>query len=64
MNQTFTTEQVRTMLHWFNFEESRLEFAKWAFNKTVNWRAYRDLSSEFDYEASVKELESLVAGRK
>ena len=61
--QTYTTIQVRTMLSWFNFEESRLEFVKWAYPNTVNKAAYRDLESEFNYEASVTDLESFLSSR-
>ena len=60
-NKTYTTTQVRIMLPWFHFEESRLELAKWAYANTVDKNNYRNISSDFDYETSVKELESFLS---
>lgn len=63
-DETYTTAQVREMLPWFNFEESRLEFAKWAYNNTVDKNNYHDIVNDLAYEASVKEFESFLSSAR
>ena len=62
--ETYTTAQVREMLPWFNFEESRLEFAKWAYNNAIDKNNYHDIVNDLDYEASVKDFESFLSGAR
>ncbi len=62
--ETYTTAQVREMLPWFNFEESRLEFAKWAYNNAIDKNNYHDIVNDLDYEASVKDFESFLSAAR
>jgi hypothetical protein len=61
--ETVTTFQVGTMLDWFLFESTRLEFAKWAYSITTDKDFYNDLASKFSYESSKEELAEFLKSR-
>jgi hypothetical protein len=52
----FTSDQVRTMLGLFTFENSKLDLAKYAYVKTTDKRNYHVLNSVFTYSSSRDEL--------
>jgi len=58
--ETLTTDQVSGMMDWFNFESSKVDFAKWAYNVVVDKDNYRSLENKFSYKASQDDLESVI----
>jgi hypothetical protein len=62
--ETFNTIQVGTMMDWFLFESSKLEFAKWAYNKTADKAYYNDLSAKFINKSAKDELTQFVQKMK
>lgn len=62
--ETFNTIQVGAMMDWFLFESSKLEFAKWAYNKTADKAYYNDLSAKFVNKSAKDELTQFVQKMK
>lgn len=58
--ETVSTTQVIAIMDWFLFESTRLEFAKWAYNITVDKRSYGDLSSRFESPSNRQEFDKFV----
>jgi hypothetical protein len=51
------------MLSWFSFESTRLEFAKWAYDGTIDRQNYWKLEDEFSFSSSKTELSQHIQGR-
>lgn len=63
-NRTYYTEQLRTMLGWFSFESTKLEFAKWAYDNAIDKENYWKLEDVFSFSSSKNELTEYVDARK
>lgn len=59
-----TCTQIKDILLLFNFESTRLEFAKWSFPKVYDPGNYFKLNDAFKFESSVEELEQYVRQRR
>ena len=57
-----TADQVKRMMMEFDFEDSKLEFAKFAYNKTYDIGNYYKLNDAFDFESSIDELNEYING--
>lgn len=57
-----TADQVRRMMTEFNFEDSRLEYAKFAYDKTYDIGNYYKLNDSFQFESSIDELNEYING--
>jgi hypothetical protein len=55
-NASYTTTQVGIMMGWLSFDDSRLEFAKWAYGRTTDKAQYSSLEKEFSLDASKDEF--------
>jgi hypothetical protein len=53
--------QVKEIINLFDFERSKLEFAKAAYNSTYDIDNYYQVNEEFDFESSVEELNSYIS---
>lgn len=62
--ETVTTFQVSTMMEWFLFESSKLEFAKWAYAITTDKDYYGDLAAKLSYKNSKDDLEQFLNSKK
>ena len=58
-----TADQVRTIMSGFSFEDSKLEYAKFAYDKTFDIGNYYNLNDAFDFESSIDELNQYINGR-
>jgi hypothetical protein len=58
-NSSFSSAQIATILHWLTFEDSKLEFAKWAFPKTLDKENYNQLKALFTNNASQKIIDNM-----
>jgi hypothetical protein len=59
-NKTYYTEQLRTMMGWLSFESTKLEFAKWAYDNTIDKENYWKLEDIFSFSSSKNELTDYV----
>jgi hypothetical protein len=55
-NSWFTSEQIARMMREFSFEDSKLELAKFAYNRVVDKPNYFVVYDEFWFSSSVDEL--------
>jgi Domain of unknown function (DUF4476) len=61
--ETLTTKQVSLFMDWLGFESSKVEFAEWAYPKTVDKESYSDLLSKLKYKNYQDELEKFLAAQ-
>lgn len=59
----FTTAQVRELIDLFWFENSKVEVAKLAYEKTIDQNNYYLVNNHFSYSSSVSELGNYIAMR-
>ena len=59
-----TAEQVRDVMKLFDFEETRLDFAKFAFDYTYDTDNYYKVSDAFDFEMSIEELDEYLSNKQ
>lgn len=62
--KTFTTKQVRNMAGWFAFEDSKLDFTKWAYSKTTDKGDYGKLDDIFTMDENKKEFKKITGDSK
>lgn len=55
-DRCFTTDQVKQMMGVFSFEDSRLDFAKWAYERTHDKGNYYKVNDAFSFSSSIDEL--------
>ncbi len=55
--------QVRDIMSLFSFEETKLDFAKFAFNRVYDQGNYYKLNDAFTFESSIEELNKYINGR-
>jgi len=56
--------QVKEVMKIFNFEDSRLEFAKYAFDYVYDIGNYYKLNDAFSFESSIDELNTYISRRR
>jgi len=57
-----TSSQVAELLKSFDFEQSRLDFAKFAYGHTFDIGNYFMVNNAFDFPSSVDELNAYIRG--
>lgn len=62
--QTVSTAQVNAMMGWLNFEASRVDLAKWAYDKTVDKQNYPQLEGQFSFHSSKNELDDYINSKR
>lgn len=59
-SRSYYTDQVGIIMTWVNFESTRLDFAKWAYNHVIDKKNYLSLEKQFTFKSSKEEFESFV----
>lgn len=62
-DRCFTTDQVKQMMGVFSFEDSRLDFAKWAYERTHDKGNYYKVNDAFSFSSSIDELNEHIQSR-
>lgn len=62
-NEKITTYQVSVMMDWFSFESSKLEFAKWAYDITLDKENFEGLGAKFTYKDSEEDLKKFLQSK-
>jgi hypothetical protein len=57
-----TVEQARTMMMELSFDSAKLDYAKFAYNKTYDIGNYYKLNDAFDFSSSIDELNAYING--
>lgn len=63
-DRCMTVEQVKAMMSTFSFEESKLDFAKFAYDHTHDIGSYYKVNDAFTFESSIEELDEYIKTRK
>ena len=58
-----TTTQILEIMHVFGFEDSRLEFAKYAYDYCFDQNNYYNVSQGFSFDSSTEELNSYLESK-
>lgn len=58
-----TVDQVKRIMMQFDFEDDKLEYAKFAYDKTYDISNYYKLNDAFDFESTIEELDAYINGR-
>lgn len=62
-NNCLTSNQVREIMNLFNFEDSRLDYAKYAYGYTYDIGNYYKVNDAFRFSSSIDELNTYISGR-
>ncbi len=62
-DRCFTTDQVKGIMGLFSFEGSKLEFAKYAYDRTYDIGNYYKVNDAFTFSSSIDELNSYIQSR-
>ena len=58
--EKITTDQVSVMMDWFNFEATKVDFAKWAYPNTVDKENFISLENKFSYKNYQDDLDKFI----
>ncbi|MCW3120654.1 MAG: hypothetical protein JWQ38_146 [Flavipsychrobacter sp.] len=61
--EQITTAQVADIMDWLAFEASKVDFAKWAYDITVDKEYYTDLENKFTYKNSQDDLDKFIKSK-
>lgn len=61
--RTYYSVQVRTMVDWLAFEASRLDFAKWSYERILDKQDYWKLEDVFTFSSSKDEFSEHINSR-
>lgn len=59
-NKCFTSAQIRDVMKMFNFEDTRLEFAKYAYEYVYDPDNYYLVNDAFQFEMTIEELDEFI----
>lgn len=62
-DRCFSAAQVKAMMGLFSFEESKLDFAKFAYDRTHDIGNYYKVNDAFSFESSIEELNEHIQSR-
>ena len=58
--EKITTDQVSVMMDWFNFEATKVDFAKWAYPNTVDKENFISLENKLSYKNYQDDLDKFI----
>ncbi len=59
----FSADQVRELLRYFTFEDTKLEVAKYSYKKVCDVKNFFKVYEAFDYDSSITELKNYISGK-
>ena len=62
-DRCFTVDQVKGIMGLFGFEDSKLDFAKYAYERTFDIDNYYKVNDAFSFESSVDDLNNYIKAR-
>lgn len=63
-SQCISSEQVRDMSRLFDFEDTKLEFAKFAYPYAADPQNYYKVNDAFEFESSIEELDEYIHSQR
>lgn len=62
--QVIMAEDVKRIMKLFDYENTRLDFAKFAYSRCCDQRNYFKINDAFEYDSSVGEMQRFTSGRR
>lgn len=62
-DRRYYSTQVRTMMDWLSFESSRVDFAKWSYDRALDKQDYWKLEDVFTFSSSKDEFNKHISNR-
>lgn len=62
-NNILSSEQVKELLKFFTFEDTKLEIAKYSYKKVCDKNNFFKVYDAFDFESSITELKNYISGK-
>ncbi len=62
-DRCFTVDQVKSVMNVFSFEDTKLDFAKYAYDRTYDISNYYKVNDVFTFDSSIDELNKYVGSR-
>jgi len=62
-NRCFTVDQVKGLMTLFSFEDSKLDIAKYAYERTFDIDNYYKVNDAFTFESSIDDLNEYIQAR-
>lgn len=62
-NNFLSSEQVKELLKFFTFEDTKLEIAKYSYKKVCDKNNFFKVYDAFDFESSITELKNYISGK-
>lgn len=62
-DRRYYSNQVRTMMDWLSFESSRVDFAKWSYDRALDKKDYWKLEDVFSFSSSKDEFNKHISNR-
>jgi len=59
-DEKVSTVQIATIMDWFSFESSKVDFAEWAYNNTVDKENFPNLDNKFTYKEYQDALDKFI----
>ena len=56
-----SSQQVKDMCQLFDFEDTKLEFAKFAYPYTLDPNQYYIVNDAFDFESTIEDLDAFIS---
>ncbi|MBZ0202118.1 MAG: DUF4476 domain-containing protein [Ignavibacteria bacterium] len=60
---SFTSEQLKELLGYFTFEDSKLEIAKYGYKKICDTKNFFKVYEAFTFDSSIEELKNYISGK-
>lgn len=62
-NNYLTSDQVRELLGYFTFEDTKLDIAKYSYKKVCDTKNFFKVYDAFDFDSSITELKNYISGK-
>ncbi len=63
-NEKLTTAKVMTIIGWFDFENSKVDFAKWAYTNTTDKANYKNVKTKLSMKSYREEMDKFLKNNK
>ena len=63
-DRTYTTAQVRTMLSWLSFDDSKLQLARMAYANVMDKQNYWKLEDAFSFSSTKEHFSEYLTARR
>ena len=59
-DEQFTTAQVASIMDWFGFESTKVDFAEWAYPKTIDKQSFSSVKDKLTYQSYREDIDKFL----